>query len=205
MPGWDDDSTRLRDNLASLLRSARRHAETRKAPSLPMVKRWHRKMLTGLGVPNPAYVGRFRGERDAERVEVHVGPCYGTPSHEVAAETERFLASLIDGLEILDDAIPAGEPPTTADTLDAVLTLIALTHAHWIAIHPFANGNGRTARLWANWVAMRYGLPAFVRLRPRPEGQRYAQAARAALCDGEFELTVQVFKEMFDRYLDEAG
>ncbi|MFP5232432.1 MAG: Fic family protein [Acidobacteriota bacterium] len=50
-------------------------------------------------------------------------------------------------------------------------------HAEWIRIHPFANGNGRTARLWANLVAMRYGLPPSIRLRPRPNlGYREAPA-----------------------------
>ena len=31
------------------------------------------------------------------------------------------------------------------------------------------NSNGRTARMWANSLAMRYSLPPFVHLRPRPD------------------------------------
>lgn len=58
-----------------------------------------------------------------------------------------------------------------------MLTLCAYAHGEWIRIHPFANGNGRTARLWANWCALRYGVPPFVKLKPRPEGDLYATAS----------------------------
>jgi len=63
-----------------------------------------------------------------------------------------------------------------------------------VRIHPFANGNGRSARLWANFIAMRYGLPPFVTLRPRP-GNDYGAAAAAAM-DGNWEPTEQVFRVM---------
>ena len=68
----------------------------------------------------------------------------------------------------------------TPDQLDAVLDLCAWAHAEWVRIHPFANGNGRAARLWANFIAVRYGLPPFVRLRPRPDGG-YAEAGMKAM------------------------
>jgi hypothetical protein len=64
------------------------------------------------------------------------------------------------------------------DQLAAIVDLCAWAHAEWVRIHPFANGNGRTARLWANCLAMRYGLPPFIRLRPRPNSG-YAAAAKA--------------------------
>ena len=56
----------------------------------------------------------------------------------------------------------------------------AIAHGEWIRIHPFANGNGRTARLWANWVSVRYALPVFVAPQPRPAGTAYAAAASAS-------------------------
>jgi hypothetical protein len=39
---------------------------------------------------------------------------------------------------------------------------IVKAHTRWVEIHPFVNGNGRTARMWANWILVRYGVPAFV-------------------------------------------
>ncbi|MBA3961352.1 MAG: Fic family protein [Chthoniobacterales bacterium] len=68
-------------------------------------------------------------------------------------------------------------------------------HNEWARIHPFANGNGRTARLWANWIAMRYGLAPFVRLRPRPAGMAYAEAAAAGMA-GQSDAMVPVFRDM---------
>lgn len=70
--------------------------------------------------------------------------------------------------------------------LFAVVELSAGAHGEWIRIHHYANGNGRTARLWANWVAVRYGLPSFVRIKPRPGGLLYAQAAQSSMGDAKF-------------------
>jgi hypothetical protein len=87
----------------------------------------------------------------------------------------------------------------TADQLAAVIDLCAWVHSEWIRIHPFANGNGRTARLWANYIAMRYGLPVFVRLRPRP-GNPYDMVAADAM-EGRWQSTVPVFREMYADYI----
>jgi hypothetical protein len=50
-----------------------------------------------------------------------------------------------------------------------VIDLCAWVHAEWVRIHPFANGNGLTARLWANSLAVRYGLPPFIRFAPKAQ------------------------------------
>jgi len=88
-----------------------------------------------------------------------------------------------------------------ADQLAAIIDLCAWAHAEWIRIHPFANGNGRTARRWANSLAMRYGLPPFVRLRPRPDPGYGAAGVKAM--QGNWEPTVTVFRRLLDRLLDE--
>jgi hypothetical protein len=70
-----------------------------------------------------------------------------------------------------------------------------------VRIHPFANGNGRTARIWANAVLMRYGLPPVVRLRPRPDGG-YRDAGVAAM-SGDWRPTAAVFRRMLAESLAE--
>lgn len=60
--------------------------------------------------------------------------------------------------------------------LAATVRLAAWAHAEWICIHRFANGNGRTARMWANFLFMRYGLPPVIHLRPRRAGSTHSLA-----------------------------
>jgi len=42
------------------------------------------------------------------------------------------------------------------------LVVAALLHSEFVNIHPFADGNGRTARLLMNFIAMRSGYPPIV-------------------------------------------
>jgi hypothetical protein len=70
-----------------------------------------------------------------------------------------------------------------------------------VRIHPFANGNGRTARLWANFLATRYGLPPFVRLRPRPD-DGYADAGINAM-KGDWKPTAIVFRRLLEHFAEE--
>lgn len=68
-------------------------------------------------------------------------------------------------------------------------------------IHPFANGNGRTARLWANAIAMRYGLPPFVRLRPRPDFGY--EAASGEAMRGKHQTTILAFRRLLAAFLSD--
>ena len=89
-----------------------------------------------------------------------------------------------------------------ADQLAAVIDLCAWVHAEWVRIHPFANGNGRTARLWANSLAVRYGLPPFIRLRPRPNAD-YGDAGAKSM-QGDWKPTAAVFRRLLSDFLAEG-
>ncbi|MFT3663716.1 Fic family protein [Piscinibacter sp.] len=176
---WEEDSPRLRGNLIELLETLADAAPARHAIDVQAVKAWHRRTMQGLRVPDPALVGVFRGEPGAERLRVHVGSHEGVPPAQVAGEVGRFEATLARVLARLDEIVPAGAALTT-DGAAAVVELAAWAHGEWVRIHPFCNGNGRTARILANVILMRYGLPPALRLRPRPEG-RYAVASFEAM------------------------
>lgn len=92
--------------------------------------------------------------------------------------------------------IAVGADPSTMapQELHGVLTFCALLHGNWVRIHPFANGNGRTARVWANWAALRYGLPPFVTIKPGP-GQAYGAGAAASMA-GDDQVMVAVMGQM---------
>jgi Fic family protein len=200
VPDWDEDSPQLRHNLSAILDDIVERAEQREIPTVEMARGWQRRFMQGLKA-EPRYVGAFRGEAGLERTGVKIGAFRGVPAAQVSAELKRFEARLQAAVKQLDRAI-AARATLNVDQCDAVIDLCAWAHAEWVRIHPFANGNGRTARLWANFLALRYGLPPFVRLRPRPDdsyGDAGAQAMR-----GNWEPTATVFRRMLKRFLDEA-
>lgn len=199
MADWDADSPTLQQNLVRTLRRIRDSAARRETVRVSDAAAWHREIMDGLEVPRPEYVGRFRGEPGMEAVRVLVGPHEGVPPDQVADAVASFERKLNQVLARLDSLIPAG---TTLDTdmLAAVLDVCGWVHAEWVRIHPFVNGNGRTARLWANYVAMRYRLPPFVRLRPRPEADAYARAGVEAM-NGNWKPTAEVFSVMLGEFL----
>jgi hypothetical protein len=129
-----------------------------------------------------------------------IGGRRGVVSTEVAGELKKFESTLQALVANLDSAVPAGQE-LAADELAGILDLCAWTHAEWVRIHPFVNGNGRTARLWANSLAKRYGLPGFVRLRPRAD-EGYTQAGIKAM-QGDWKPTAVVIRRMLDDFLDE--
>jgi len=200
MPDWDEESPKLRQNLRAVLRSIREAAQQRESLSLEVIRTWHRDTMRGLGVPNKKWIGRFRGEKGPETIEVRIGSHQGTPADQVAAELDVFSARLTRVMARMDAAI-LPDSDLTADQLEAVLNVCAWAHSEWVRIHSFANDNGRIARLLANAIALRYGLPPFVRLRPRPN-HGYAHAAEASMRGDHRPLTL-VFRRMLDACIDE--
>jgi hypothetical protein len=194
MADWDEDTPRLRSNLAKVVSRARAEALRREPLTIEIARGWQLEIMEGLEPPDPKLVGRFRGEAGLEDYNVKVGDLPGVRASEVSAEMAEFNRKLRLAIDELDQLISPTQDPT-GDDLAAILTLSAWAHSEWIRVHPFANGNGRTARLWVNSIAMRYGLPPFLRLRPRP-GSGYDRAAAAAM-QGDWRPTVALFRRMY--------
>ena len=201
MPEWDKDSPRLRQNLGQLLKEIVLRAERREIPTLEAARHWQSRMMEGLDVPDRRYVGAFRGEPGLERIQVRVGANYGVDSVDVSEELARFEKKLQALVAELDALLPV-DHELDADQLAAVIDLCAWVHAEWDRIHPFTNGNGRTARLWANSLAVRYGLPPFIRLRPRPNAG-YADAGAKSM-QGDWKPTAVVFRRLLSDFLAEG-
>jgi hypothetical protein len=193
MTNWDEDSPKLRRNLATVLRRIRDGAVRREIPTVESARQWQRETMEGLAVPFQAFVGRFRGEEGVKDTRVWVGAAEGVGPKQVAEHLKEFEACIQKALAALDTIYPHGAS-LDADGLSAVIDLAAWAHSEWIRIHPFANGNGRTARMWANGIFMRYGLDPVVRLRPRPDGG-YGVASADAL-NGNWQPTAAVFRKL---------
>ena len=198
MPDWDADSPQLRGNLVQVLNEIARAARQRDLPTVEAARRWHSLVMKNLTASGSRFVGAFRGELGLETVQVRVGTRFGVEAAGVASALASFETRLQALVAELDAMLPAGRDPNT-DELAAIVDLCAWVHADWVRIHPFANGTGRTARLWANSIAVRYGLPPFIRLRPRPSSG-YAEAGAKAM-EGDWKPTAIAFHRMLSDFL----
>ena len=209
---WNDDppesGARIVANCRALLTLLAADAARRDLPTVAAAQKWHRAIYDGVALPVSYYAGEVRDddERFPELIdyEVTVGPNTGVPAAEVPDALAAFERRAQRACSVLDELVAADRLPADDRELHAVLALCAALHGEWVRIHPFANGNGRTARVWANWAALRYGLPPFVRLRPRPEGLAYAAAAHASM-RGDHAPAIGVFRQQLADLLDELG
>ena len=200
---WDDDPqgslATIATNVRALGHDLLAQARGRVDPSLSLAQEWHRAIYRGVPLPVPYYAGEFRDSdpRFPHLIgyDVRVGNQRGVDSSDVPAQLAAFEQAMRTVATRLDAAITAGNPPASGPELAAVIEFAALAHGEWVRIHPFANGNGRTARCWANFVALRYGLPAFVTIKPRPADLVYAQTAHASM-DGDHVPTESLFAGM---------
>ena len=209
MADWDQNSPTLFENINRVECDLEFQSAQRTKPTLALIKAWHRDTMVGLTVPNPAYVGNFRGEPGAVGVGIVVGrvigvlgepdfPGYpGLHSTKVAAAVSAFEKKLQGDVAALDKRYPVGANLNVVG-FETVIALAAWAHSEWVRMHPFANGNGRTARYLANFILARYDIGPVVRVRPRPGGD--CEAAAVESMTGNHAPTIKVFVQMIADY-----
>jgi Fic family protein len=104
----------------------------------------------------------------------------------------RHVRDLVNQLDELSTTRSPNEIP------DDIYLAASYAHCEIVRIHPFPNGNGRTARICINYFLARYGrllIPI-----QRPQQDRYIEAAQAWI----EHQTVEPFAA-FLRSLAEAG
>ena len=210
--GTPADGLRIERNLAGLLRSLMETAPGRRMPTIDMARDWHRRIFDGVAPPIPYLAGGVRDSdpNEPELVDYEVGVrgpvgvASGAPAAQVWGQLRTFRSTLRAEVARIDRLHPVVTAAMPIGPDDSVIKLCAWTHGEWVRIHPFVNGNGRTARVWANWVALRYGLPAFVRLRPRPAGNTYATAAERSMAGDHRYMEVEVIR-LLTAYIVSGG
>lgn len=200
---WNDDPPgsllTIAANIAALGPDLLAQARSRVDPLLGLAQDWHRAIYQGVPLPVLYYAGEFR-DTDARfpqliGYDIIVDGQPGVGSAVVPSQLVAFERAMRSVAASLDGAITAGSPPASGPELAAIIQFAAYAHGEWVRIHPFANGNGRTARCWANFVALRYGMPAFVTIKPRPADLLYAQAAHDSM-RGNHATTEILFRSM---------
>lgn len=194
-PAWDEEvaSTHVEANLAKLTSAIPSGSNrSRTPPTADLARGWHREMVQGIEIPDDAYRGGFRGDAHTALTdyEVAVGGLPTARACDVDKEVSKLMSELQERVSRLDMLDLQGEPSVLApDFVEAVLETAAWLHCEWVRIHPFVNGNGRTARMWVLWLCGRYGMPQLLTLRPRPE-MGYNAAAQLGVA-GEHGLFLQ--------------
>ncbi len=143
----------------------------------------HRLVLKGIW---PEEAGRYR--RTAVRIagSRHVPPA----AHRVPDLMREFglwLEAVTAGAgSAAHPAHTSPEAPSVPATAGAPAVLVAAeAHLRLVAVHPFADGNGRTARLLLNLILMREGYPpAVIEVGERP---RYYDTLEQATVEGKAE------------------
>ena len=195
-PSWQEDDPKnlslIQENAAQLMAELRATAAERNMPTSDELCRWHSRLYAGCDVPVRGYVGRFRGDPAVpELIDYEVGlggrlkdgnlEKMGVWARQVRDEMDAVLRGLHAVFAELDARLPAGKPPTTPDEVLTVISFTALAHGECLRVHPFANGNGRVARLLVAFICLRYGLPMFLHIKPRPESEDYIRASRDSM------------------------
>lgn len=169
------DTAVINANVAQLDATIAATPGSREAFTIDLFREWHRAIHAGVQhVPRPEYIGGFRGEGSVHLRNYGVefgmnrattGRFDGAPPLTVASHLASFESQMIAALARWDAIMP-----TLADVslsrLNTVIEDVAALYATWIRIHPFADGNGRTARVLMNWVMVRYGQPLILPGRP---------------------------------------
>lgn len=160
---WDEDdfSPLVAENLCNLaVFIPAESSESRALPTADLARHWHRTMLLGADVPDEAYRGGFRGDPHPALAdyEVTVGGLEVTRACHVVDEIDRLMSELQSRIIELDRCDKQSDPDILEPQfVEAVLETAAWLHCEWVRTHPFANGNGRTARMWVLWLCGRYG------------------------------------------------
>jgi len=195
-PSWQEDDPKnlslIQGNAAQLITELRTTAAERLLPTCEELRRWHARLYAECEVPVAGYVGHFRGDPAVtELIDYEVGlgarlkdgnlEKMGVWARLVTSEMGAVLAGLNAVFAELDAQLPVGKSPTTPDDIVAVISFTALAHGECLRVHPFANGNGRIARLLVAFICLRYGLPMFLHIKPRPESDDYIRASRDSM------------------------
>ena len=140
----------------------------------------HRRLFSKLTPPNqPNLAGHYRGEDfpylKNRSVSIPGNPIVGCPPHQIKSELFKFNELAQSAITRIDLLTAAPTPLISeGEKFMGIIQCTANLSAHFLAIHPYANGNGHVGRLIMVALLGRYGhWPAKLDIEPRPSGSIY--------------------------------
>lgn len=146
--------------------------------------------------------GRYRDENLEITGSEHLPP-HHSQAQERIKNAEKELVEHLESLKTAEGTFFNTESITdeTVSLMDSIIETAALLHHTITHIHPFREGNGRTARLAANLILERYGLVG-ISIRVEKENKnRYHEALVQADKRGDYEpLKDLIYEGLMERY-----
>lgn len=134
------------DNLLEILNEIANLSISQELPtlSIELIQSWNKRILKDQPLGEDVTPGEFRNH------SVVVGNAYrGAPAEDCPYLMDRFISFITEELQT-DDA-------TWHKPLWIIRPII--THLYFVWIHPFGDGNGRTARLIELYLLLKAGIP----------------------------------------------
>lgn len=161
--GWEYDNHPLIDTVAqassSLLQRMRAAAVAESKLLVADTRVAHNAIYCRVTPPGHAcFAGNFRGHEPCACLycyQVAVGYSNGAWSHDVHELMAAFSRDLVDALARLDGL---ADTMDRAQRITRIVSLACDAMVTFLAIHPYANGNGHISRLLTVGILGRYGL-----------------------------------------------
>ena len=142
----------------------------------------HLELFTGL-TPHgfDYYAGNYRGSHHrclrSYEVEIRTDLMVGTKAIGVQGEVNRLGMSIVRNVEAIEQAFQIlSRPMTPIQRTVVVVRLACSAFVSYLTVHPFADGNGHTARALLWLLLFRFGyVPSGWTIEPRPGIPDYGQ------------------------------
>ena len=180
-------------------RFIRKYAHSRKAINMAVICEIHKEIFNEAW---PEIAGKYRDENLEITYSKHLPPHHSEVASLMLkknAELQKKLETLKTVEGIIGDKNSKENAQIAA--FDAVIRIAAWLHHAITFVHPFREGNGRTARLAANLILERYGLVGISVKIEKENKNQYRQALAQIDNANDMEPLVNlIYDGLLERY-----
>ncbi len=180
-------------------RFVRRYANSHKPIDVNTISLVHKEIFKEAW---PEIAGKYRYENLKITDSKHLPPHYSQVSEQME-DAGREFSNQLEKLQKVEGLLIMNQNPTdeVLRVIDDIVTCAAWIHHLITYIHPFRDGNGRTARLVANLILERYGLVGISIKMEKENKNKYRQALAQIDNVKDYKpLKAIIYEGLIDRY-----